>query len=411
MRCTFAICLLCLIASGCSSSGSSGGADSDTTGGSPGTPLLEDNGNSSGEPITTIDASTVDDVLLRVIDALNTVGLDAPRQRAFVLANELQETGLGVIDGAASGMGLTLTAQNPLTDAAATPQVAQLLYSCENGGSLDQTLTYFVGGAPFQLLSFAMNDCSIDDRTYSGAYRATAGPRSDAVAEFTEYVDFDGQRRDSINGLWTNAYRAFSPAESLNWANASYEAEIDGEFLVSMTDITWQRTGQDTFLPSDDGRFFVTDLDGIEREIRLITYDADLRSSFNYADALTRDAGLSVSVQLGFSSDYFVWQATGGNDVPAYPVSDLGSPLATKPGANAVDAPVRLVDQAPRPEQAQWQTGQLTITASDGSSVTLRPNPNDRSQVFVDINNSNESATRAVDNGYQIDCPSVIDGC
>ncbi|WP_157736014.1 hypothetical protein [Granulosicoccus antarcticus] len=93
-----------------------------------------------------------------------------------------------------------------------------------------------------------------------------------------------------------------------------------------------------------------------------------------------------------------------------YPVSDLGSPVAISATEDSA-SDVEMLENTPKDNEAQWQNGELTITAEDGSIVSLRPSSEDKMLVEIELNDSGDIQMRNWSEGFSVDCPSLVDGC
>lgn len=348
--------------------------------------------------------------LQQIVSILNIDALQTLDAVTFAVTDDLAEQAEAVINGEAASNGMVLASQTLLSDANAANRVTELGFTCANAGSLRQIVTEFSGGAPFDRRELSFDDCQIGDSLYTGNYEHDSGFRSDRVTSFDSFERTNASVVERLTGVVT---QPFSPLaiETTRWSATQYQREdANGQWII--TDFSFERSGQDTPLVGDAVRRFVTDLEGIEREIIEVAYTANLSASFAVSDATDAEPSPTlVSADLAFNGNYFEWAGTGDSPVPAYPVSDLGTPLATRPGTDADNAPTQFIDQQARNSQAQWQSGQVVVTAADGSVATLRPNPDDAGSVTIELSATNETLTRPVSEGFQIDCPAIIDGC
>jgi len=66
------------------------------------------------------------------------------------------------------------------------------------------------------------------------------------------------------------------------------------------------------------------------------------------------------------------------------------------------------IDVVVKDEKPQWQTGQISLQAPDGSSVVLRPSPNDKEKVLIELNDSGDIIEDFWTNGYLISLPRIL---
>lgn len=354
-----------------------------------------------------IDADSVDAILRQAVSVLNADALNRLDSALFALTAELNAQASAAMAGEAPTGGLDLLAQSTLTEAGAQPQRVELVFACDNDGTLTHVVADNAGGSPFDQRDQRFQRCALGDNDYNGGYTHLSGFRSDSVTRFDAFDIQRAQGHEHIDGSVTRAFST-NPSDALTWDVNRYEI-VDTNTSLSLNDFTLERRGLDAPIANRGERYFVFDLDGIEREILEVDYSANLSASFTLSSAETAQAPVQVNAALNFTGNYFIWQTAGNPEVPSYPVSDLGTPLATKPGPNADNAPTRFVDQSPRTSDAQWQSGSVTLTAADGSSASLRPHPEDSALVWVELAGS--MAPRNLDDGFQIDCPAIIAGC
>jgi len=85
--------------------------------------------------------------------------------------------------------------------------------------------------------------------------------------------------------------------------------------------------------------------------------------------------------------------------IDVYPTKDLAAG-----SFQTYDNPLK--DSAP-----QWQIGEISLTAIDGSSLLIKPDSTDPHSVLIELNNSGETVSRQWSDGYQLDCPSFFVDC
>jgi len=94
--------------------------------------------------------------------------------------------------------------------------------------------------------------------------------------------------------------------------------------------------------------------------------------------------------------------------VPPYSLAELGSPVQVFSSTNEDVAPMSFIDIVVKDEKPQWQTGQMSLQAPDGSSVVLRPSPNDKEKVLIELNDSGNVIEDFWTNGYRIFLPYFL---
>jgi len=282
----------------------------------------------------------------------------------------------------------------------------QLEYQCVAGGDLSHTLTNYIG--PFSHGLARFGECRLGENLYSGTYEQSSGRRSDTVQIFNQLKHRTNSESIEVSGTFTDVSTFATNIEKWMWADTTIQLNRDNGD-TSVTGLNWQREGSDAFL-SGSLTGFVTTQEGDSRGVQLNTYGATLRSSFSMKTDMTGDDAVEIDVDLNFQGNYLTWFNLNGSDTayPPYPVSDLGSPLTVTDSNNFTTVQI---NQIPKDTNAQWSTGRVLITAADGSSITMRPDPKDKSQMLVTLDRSGEIFSLAVSDGFQINCPSMIDGC
>jgi len=353
-----------------------------------------------------INQSTFSALLTDAIAVLNDAENRRFQENVSTLLADLHDTGNALQSGGSPLDGLSLNSFENLNVAVENYEQYQIEYQCVDGGTLSHTLTNHVG--PFFNGLVKFTDCHLAGNRYDGIYEHSSGRRSDRVHIFNELTNQTDADSTEITGTFTDFHAETTDVEKKTWTDAAFEFNKAGQ-STKLTSFSWTREGTDSYLPSSLSGF-VTTLEGNARGVNLNTYSATLNASFILYSETTKNEPVSVDVDLNFQGNYLTWFNLNGSDAPypSYPVSDLGSPLTVTDSNNSTTVQI---DQIPKDTNAQWRTGRVLITAADGTTITMKPNPTNKSQVIVTLSNSDESYYLSVSDGFQIDCPAMIEGC
>lgn len=358
-----------------------------------------DDPSDNGDEIT-INEQNHTQILKDVIAVLNLRAIDQIRAQANAFDSQLEnsETAL-VLSGTEPTLdGLTLASQSPTQDGS-----VEISYSCNGEGSLTSFFHDF-GSSGLSDRNLTFDNCLTTDNWRHGQYQFhTSGNKSDRTETFTNYVTRQESAEQSLTGEWTIENTYVGDTESQSWRNATFTSTGTADD-IAVDAFNWHRQGGRAPIIMDPVKGYAQDLEGNAVEVELEDYSAELLAEFTFSNTTTGNTPIDVAASLTFSGGYFTWE---NHD---YPVSDLGSPL-TISSAEDFSADVQTVENPPRDSEAQWQAGELVITAADGSSVSLRPSGDDKALVDVELNASGDVQTYSWSDGFVIDCPSKIDGC
>ena len=139
---------------------------------------------------------------------------------------------------------------------------------------------------------------------------------------------------------------------------------------------------------------------------------ADLEVSFNLITPETQTEAVRVDVDLDYNSSYTEWatHAVNGFEIPDFPVTDLGEIVDLYSSEDLSGSP-QSIDIQPQDTSPQWAGGEILITASDGSSILITPDTDQSEALLIELNNSGVPVSRLWSDGYQIDCPGILEGC
>ena len=388
---------------------------------SEGIPDANTSDDANGEPdsINTnqiINISNYASITKDVVNILNLHTIDEIRLSARDRARQVTLNNDVVLAGNPPSLpGLSLASQTPVEgDEQSFPVINEMVFACENAGTLN-SLDYHYGDAPYTVRDVAYDNCLFDNVSSEGRYTFTAGRRTNTVDTFTNYQAESAGIKHSASGTWEYPYPWFGDNNKQYWTGASF-SQSDANASLIINDFHWSNEGIDSGVPKPESiKGFVVDAEGIVRPVQLVTYQARFTSSFTLISDVTSKQPVSVTAELQFKRDYFVWRenSVGNNTaLPDYPVSDLGSPLTLSSDADFDNAGmIMLIDQQLQDRDAQWQTGELQLIAEDGSELVLRPNPSDKTQVQIQLANQSGPITALWSDGYQIDCVSIMEGC
>lgn len=353
--------------------------------------------------------STYLGILQNVVTVLNAESLNNDRIVADELAKDLLVMGDRVMDGGAPDAGLSLVLLT--TD---SPSLTVQDYACGGGGALSLPL-YDFGSAPVTRREYSFDQCAYNSAEYDGQYTFTQSRRSPVVSTFSELsVQTGNGDRFMINGLWDDSTPA-NPFgfELLTWADTTYIKETENG-VMTVNGLNRFSEAYETQLSTNRVSGYVQLQDGSIGYASLITQRANLEASFHVIADWTEQQDIRVETNLAFNGTYFDWASFAPDadvQVPDYPVSDLGSPLTlfSTPDFNSANAVI--VENLPR-RSVQWETGEIRLTAIDGSSVVMQPSSTDGSLVDIFLSGSTEAVSSTWANGLQITCPDVfLDEC
>lgn len=374
---------------GCASCDSSKKAD-DTQGSGSGLP---------NDQSLSINSANYEQILKDAISVLNLSDIDEARFQAKNLVAQLVASDARVLSGGAPYEGLQLASQSDLTNSD-----KELKYTCNGEGSLTSVYHDF-GSSGITRRNVMFDQCLATDAKRNGQYQFRSdGSKSNNVEMFGEYSVLLNGSETMLSGEWESAYGIFVQSDSQSWKNAAFTS-TGTENDKQISALNWQSTGNDfVSLAPSSVRGFVKNQAGDTVGVRQATYSADLTSDFEFISVATNGLPVQVMASMSFAGDYFQW-----NIDEAYPVSDLDSPLSLSATRDFLD--IQMLENVPRDNEAQWQSGELTLTAPDGSTVSLRPAADDKLLVNIELNASGDLLTRSWSEGFGINCPNLIEGC
>ncbi len=358
--------------SGCG--GSSDGISSNTVSGTPETPISSNDDATNGLPTASgtdsetspnstnldlrvdpgtaagIDAESYDDILRTMVEAASVEALERDAARVAELGFEL--VGLA---NAKSG-GESVVGDTPgdrrltLMSEDQFEGGLQQSYRCDAGGSL--TLMLYDYSGPGTPIEFDADKCVAGADTYDGTYRAEGAfeTRTAAFHDFSARYADGGEFTIDGKRSWVQSLTDDTP--TLSWTRTDYRMRDAGGEALELVDMTLTHNG-----PSE-----LTDFDGFDSYTSLV---AD-------ATALTAPFGLETALD---------------------------------------EASLRKVGQSARLTDSQWQTGNLSITASDGSSMEIRAAAEDSSMVEIRLDDDEDVILQGWIDGTQVECPNSLESC
>ncbi len=200
----------------------------------------------------------------------------------------------------------------------------------------------------------------------------TIRPHIDVPELFNEFsLELNGSRTTSADRIQFAQSRNWIDT-NLNFAEFGIAIEITGYNMMS-----GKRTGpsQRTSINS----VFIKQPDGSFEEARLIENNATLTGNFVIQAPWTVGQTVSVSVELSYDGDYV--EGGGLFENSGQTVTALLGPRD--------DAFSVTLEMTPQPDNAlaRWNTGRLSITANDGSSLELDAATGSLDTFSVSINN------------------------
>ena len=403
------ICLsaLALALSGCGSSNSEpSGTDpspASPDGGSPTAPGVPDgSGSPTDDGTALIDADSYEAILRQVV----TVANDEPLDAAAAGLTPLFETVDGLVhdafaNGAASGDGLSFVSRE---DGTGGPDRSTFTFSCDGGGTL-AALTYVYDDLDFSPLLdtiTASGTCLVGGDGYDGRayrlYRIVRTPTEESYA--MSVVRADGSSL-TLDGDYTDDRTEGMYSVAHGWTDASLVTD-DGSSTTRIDGYTSSRTDVPDFGPATP--LYQVDLpEGGTASVYGTGGAPTAKVAFSVTAPWTSGERLDVSVDLASTTtSYRLAEAEA--DGSYRPLSDLGSPLVL---TNADTGEQITIDNLPASsaEPAQWQSGSLTITAADGSSLVLSPETGDPATFSVTIRGVPDPIVREWADGFQVACP------
>ncbi len=373
-------------------------------------PTPSNNENSSAKLIS--DAN-VDELLMQAIKALNLTRLSQVREFAVKRGSELAAIGRSVVDGEDIPAHLTVASFAATKVATKNNLNFDITYNCSNGGRIEQHLRLIEG--PFSRIRVLFENCAwpIADNNNAteildGRVVYSSGRRSDTVTTLENFTRSSGEASATASGVHTNFYSHFSASVSSEWANAAVTVQ-DAAGTKTLSPFSWKSEALHS--PEVPAQYIYTyDLSGNLQRLVFVNHKANITASFSLNSAATGNSPVAVSTNIALDSPYYDWAPMPGITAPDYPVSDLGPTFTYAFSPEYESATLFTAVSLPAPSQAQWQTGGVLLTATDGSNAKLTPHADNTSQVLVEINGSGTPTTRVVADGYQIALPEVLIG-
>lgn len=284
-----------------------------------------------GDTVPAITAANAETLLREVIAIANDDALDAASEDIEPVIDTVENlVDQAISSGAASGNGLTFMSTSPVNEGG---ELSEYTFSCDSGGTLvvqaykDDT----VGGPNIDEMR-ATDACSIDDAAYEGfAYKSVRYGRGTDLSNFEDF-SIAHANGDSLllNGEYYNSSAdGNGPLVKIGWTDADLVRVEEGE-TTTIEDYTSLR---ESILHSE--------IPGVDSPGTTATV------SFTVTAPWTSDEPLNVDLDLAYV--------------------DAEDSVPTETGVYP----------------AQWQTGTLQITASDGSGLTLSPETDDAATFSV----------------------------
>lgn len=344
-------------------------------------------------------------ILRNVISIINVESLEEDRLQMDDLALDFSFMGADVLAGEVpdAGLSLVLLTQD-------SPSLTIQDYTCTAGGTLSLPL-YDFGFAPVTRREFSFDQCIFNGIEYAGSYSFTRSRRGPDVYTLNNVSAIDEKGdRFVVNGVRDDSTNA-NPLgiELISWTDTTYITETDSD-LTTVNGLNWFREAYETQVPGSDLSGYIQLQDGSVGFVRLVEQHASLDSNFHVVANWSEEQDIRVEANLDFDNNYFDWSSFAPNvdvQVPDYPVSELGTPLTlfTSPDFNPANAIV--VDNNSR-RSVQWESGQIRLTAFDGSTLLMRPSSEDSLRVEILLNDSAEVLSNTWANGLQVLCPDTF---
>ena len=377
------------------------GTDTGTDGdaGVPGTDTGTDPSSKSGITMDNHEA-----VLREAVTATNLTALLADAERVDALSSAL------LAEEASDGLGargVTFVSEEPFDDG------VRKRYGCDAGGTM--VLSVYRDDRPGRYADLAFDDCALGADRYDGGYFTSSFNfelREDAFDAFTAtFADGSGF---SIDGDRERTSSRGFDIEADTWTDTDYRhRDADG---VETVQSGIEHSATTLIARGFEGpEGYVTLADGSSAYVVPQRDRGGVTASYALTDPSLATGALSVTSTLAFDGDYYAFEGgdpDGRGDVvvPGFPVSDLGSPLVLEGAGGEADVSIDPRAQV-APGTEQWNGGELSVTAGDGSEVVMSPSADDPSMVEIRVNGAGEPILRDGSDGFQVRCPALFEGC
>jgi len=353
---------------------------------------------------TIINANNFTQIVADAVEVINMRSANDLLSESRVRTDEWFGATNDLSNGDAPPSGLEFISESSTTDS--VPFVERQ-FTCLSGGNLTLEKKDY-GLAPAVDRGTRFSNCSINNVSFDGFFRYFVARRSDRVSVFSDFEKIEDSATSRISGTQTIPYSPINYRDTVEWNDVNFEfTNPSGSTTASNLNLT--RSGRDSH-DFNKTSYPVTDLQGQERNVHARDYASSIDGSFDMSSPATGQQNVNVEISFSFNNPYYVWDSnfTLIPAAPDYPVSELGNPLLVLDSENNVE-----LIQQPFIGNGQWQSGQLTITASDGSTVSLIPTPedNDRNKINIILGDNERIQVESWNGVFQIHCSSVIEGC
>jgi len=356
-----------------------------------------------------VNSSNYEQIAKSAVKAINLVELKTERVNARQLLHELNSSSWGVVAGESALSGLTLSSQEDVPSEFGRGDYA-LTYTCDEGGMMTVQLMDFNDG-PLYHHRASFDNCQLNGETHNGNLESSGARRSPTLTLFSDYTRTSPDRSIVITGKHEHTDPFFGKPESNSWSDTGYVV-THNEGTVKVDNINWREEGLDATNP-DTVQGFVLLPDGTIKFVVRYDYAADLQATFNFTPADSQSDSVIVDVNLSYESDYFVWSGhyQSGFELPEFPVADLGSSIEVFSDFDIAASTSQLYDSQPKDSTPQWQSGEISITAPDSTSLVLKPDSENVDTVLIELNGSGEQIPKLWADGYQVACPVNFGVC
>jgi len=358
-----------------------------------------------------INSSNFERIAAEAVSGLNLIVLEQERVLADELFSQIHSATLALIRGEEIYPGLTLASQEPGEIEQGASSVTIVSYTCDDGGALVVPVLNF-NGAPVFNGRMSFDGCVLDGHTYSGTLASRNARRSDTFFVLSDYVKTTGDRTISITGEHITPYApAAANSEAFLWQEASVSV-VDADSTLQLDNLAWERKGLNSNFDGIGG--FVILADGTAHYVKQHFVSAELTAGMTQASIELQSQALDINANLDFTNSYFDWVAHELNtaETPDFPLSDLGPTIDVIPEGRFPDSTDTFPQSVGDKDAVrQWENGEISIVATDNSTLSIRPDAENTESVLMELNGSGESVPRAVTDGYQIDCPAIVEGC
>jgi len=371
--------------------------------------------NSDGD--LRINLSNYEQIAKSTVQTINLTELNTELDNARELLSKLNEFGWTVVAGGSGLSGLTLASQE--NNSAISEEYSQGDYSlsfiCDDGGLLTIQLKDFNGG-PFYHNSANFDNCHLNGQVHNGKLESSGARRAPDLTIFTDYTRTSKNQSINITGEHEHLYPVYGITDTNSWKDTSFVL-TNSAGTVKVDNINWQMQGRDgpnlDSNPEDIIQGFVMLPDGTIQRVVQYEYVAKLQTSFNFTPAQLPGENINVVVNLSYQSSYFAWEGNHltGFDTPTFPVADLGATIDVFSDYAIQNGKSQLFDSLPKDQAPQWQDGGIRITASDATSMILKPDPSNVDAVLIELNDTGEQISRLWSEGYQVACPVNVGVC